>query len=1234
MANKGDEYVIPLGVDGSDFLNKIDAAVSGVDRLQKKATEAAATTKQAFSAADSAAVNMEKSVGKARDSLGRFTSTTKTVAGDVNKAFDEKPVSRFNRFMQQGIGIVRSFAQGAREGYQIAVKEARTFDKTLVELERDLKRVQVAMSNTRDKGEFKKLASEARSYQHEINKITNSVGGADGNGGGGSGGNLIGMLKRVAVFAGAAFAVDRIVAFGKKAFDTRSQFQQLEVAFTTMLQSKEKADALMAQITEFAAKTPFSLQEVATGTKQLLAYGFAQGEVLGQMRVLGDVASGVGAPIGDLIYLFGTLRASGRVTMMDINQFAGRGIPIYKELAKVLNTNESGIRSMVSAGKVGFKEVQEAFNNMAKEGGQFGNLMDAQSKTLGGRLSNLGDGVDKLFNAIGKKLEGVFGDALGYVSQVIDFITGLVEGDVPASFQPVMGVLDKIVAYYNKIYSAVYEVVQAIVEWVQTSGIIGEVQQYLEDMFTVLGYIVDAVIGVVKGIYGFLDSIGIVKILGTQLRIVWDVVRGVMHVLANMPAVFEGMKAAAMQAIDNIVSYFKILTNNLEIAALKVKLLFTFDDSAEAELQKKIEDATKRNEELKQKVKKTPADAFKEAYAIRAKELEGVSKAEQDVKKTAVALDETKSTSITPATKTDGKALANAKKANDQLVKLTKELAKAELDAIKDVNERKRKEIQLSFAEKQKELDADEKALSKKKSLSADEIKALEVIGKLKKQYKQNEADELAALDKEIAKTNLELRAAAEKQLIDLQEDSLNKTLDLIDIEKEESIRAIHAKYEGQAETIAKLEKAIVEHSEREKQKAKDEAAIQALDSDERVQLLMIDTAAQFAGRSVEIEEAKQIAIIQVQLEYAQRRLALLKAQGKAENSEEVLAAQKTVNDITALLDDTKKETQGQSLFDFLGIDEDEMGKWMDVGDAAAEIISAVTQAVIDGIQAQMDKRDEAIAKYDEEIDELEKRYDKELRLAELGYANNVGLVQAEIDAKKKARNEELRHKEELQRKMAAAQKAQLIADTIEQTSSLITSAANIFKAFSKIPVVGVPLAIAAIATMFGAFVGAKVTAFQNVQKFEEGGFIDGKPHSQGGTKYYSESGSVRELEAGEFVVRKKQAKKYAPVLEAMNADRMSDIGFDDAAFRSMLSDMGIHVSDDMESAVETSNQVAAVQAVVINAGNKLMEKYLKHIDENIDYLAESEREREVILEDTPEYKIVKTKRGTRKIHK
>ncbi|RZM06616.1 MAG: phage tail tape measure protein, partial [Pedobacter sp.] len=222
-----------------------------------------------------------------------------------------------------------------------------------------------------------------------------------------------GLAASYASFAAAKDLISNIVK-------VRGEFQQLEIAFTTMLKSKEEADKLMAQVVKLAATTPFGLQDVANGAKQLLAYGTAAKDITPTLSMLGNIASGVSAPLNDIVYLYGTLQTQGRAYAKDIQQFTGRGIPIIKELAAQFNVAESEVMGLVEAGKVGFPEVQKAFQNMTSASGMFYNLMQEQSKSLTGQLSNLEDSFDSMLNAIGKSNEGILNSGIAGLNLLVD----------------------------------------------------------------------------------------------------------------------------------------------------------------------------------------------------------------------------------------------------------------------------------------------------------------------------------------------------------------------------------------------------------------------------------------------------------------------------------------------------------------------------------------------------------------------------------------------------------------------------------------------------------------------------------------------------------------------------------------------------------------------------------------------------------------------------------------------
>lgn len=206
----------------------------------------------------------------------------------------------------------------------------------------------------------------------------------------------------------------------------RGQFQQLEIAFGTMLHSEEKATAFMQQMVNTAAKTPYDLMGVAEGAKQLLAYGVSAEKVNDTLVRLGNIASGLSIPLNDIIYLYGTTMVQGRLYAQDIRQFTGRGIPLVQELAEKYHTTAKGIDEMVSAGKIGFPDVEEVLNKMTNAGGQFYQLMEKQSSSLTGQISNLQDAWDSALNSLGEKSEGALSAGIQSATYLVEHMDDVV----------------------------------------------------------------------------------------------------------------------------------------------------------------------------------------------------------------------------------------------------------------------------------------------------------------------------------------------------------------------------------------------------------------------------------------------------------------------------------------------------------------------------------------------------------------------------------------------------------------------------------------------------------------------------------------------------------------------------------------------------------------------------------------------------------------------------------------
>lgn len=257
--------------------------------------------------------------------------------------------------------------------------------------------------------ELKRGAEQSMAYLRKIGATAEQEGNA-----------MDATFKKLSVAAAGVFAADKIKDFTLGVAKVRGEFQKLEIAFSTMLGSQEKANALMSQLTETAAITPFGMSDVANGAKQLLAYGLEADKVNETLIRLGDIAAGLSIPLNDLAYLYGTTMVQGRMYTQDLNQFLGRGIPIMDELAAQFGVAKEKVKDLVTEGKVGFPEVEKAIISLTDEGSKFGGLMEAQSKTITGQWSNIEDSIEQMKNELGKASEGAINTTLDVLSSVVE----------------------------------------------------------------------------------------------------------------------------------------------------------------------------------------------------------------------------------------------------------------------------------------------------------------------------------------------------------------------------------------------------------------------------------------------------------------------------------------------------------------------------------------------------------------------------------------------------------------------------------------------------------------------------------------------------------------------------------------------------------------------------------------------------------------------------------------------
>lgn len=249
-----------------------------------------------------------------------------------------------------------------------------------------------------------------------------------------------GKLQSAAV---AYFSMNTATGFVNSLIQIRGESQKTEAAFEVMLKSKEKANSLMEQSIDLAAKSPFDLPQVTQATRQLLAFNVPADEVIDTLRRMGDISAALGVPLSQLQLAFGQVKQKGKLMGDDLRQFTEAGVPMVDELAKNFNTTTGEIYQMVSAGKIGFNDVKEVLFNLTNEGGRFHNMMAVQSKTLSGLYANLKDAIYQAFNQIGQSQEGVLASGISSLTYLVEH------------YQQILDVLGGVIAVYGSYKAAI-----------------------------------------------------------------------------------------------------------------------------------------------------------------------------------------------------------------------------------------------------------------------------------------------------------------------------------------------------------------------------------------------------------------------------------------------------------------------------------------------------------------------------------------------------------------------------------------------------------------------------------------------------------------------------------------------------------------------------------------------------------------------------------------------------------
>lgn len=314
------------------------------------------------------------------------------------------------RAKEKELAVSQRLTAAQMEEYRQTKKGAMEYAnsaKTFNERARAIKYVEAAMKNlntesTTYKKDLQDLTVKHRELKSAQQEVQNSMKGMQTIAGKLT--NTASQLKNALL---AAFSIHAISGYIKKLTEVRGEFELQNVALRAILQNRSEADQLFEKVTQLAVKSPFTVRQLVTYTKQLAAYQVESEKLYDTTKKLADVSAGLGVDMNRLILAYGQVKAANYLRATEVRQFTEAGINLLGELAKYYTELEGrmvsvgDVQERVTKRMVEFGDVEQVFTRLTAAGGIFYDMQEKQAETLKGMMSNLQDSIDIMLNQIG-----------------------------------------------------------------------------------------------------------------------------------------------------------------------------------------------------------------------------------------------------------------------------------------------------------------------------------------------------------------------------------------------------------------------------------------------------------------------------------------------------------------------------------------------------------------------------------------------------------------------------------------------------------------------------------------------------------------------------------------------------------------------------------------------------------------------------------------------------------------
>lgn len=250
----------------------------------------------------------------------------------------------------------------------------------------------------------KKLRDEYALYKDDAKEVVET-----------NNGIAISWKKALAVIGGTGV----LKALGAEMIRVRGEFQAADTAIETLLGNKEKANALMSQVREFAKISPLEFSDVTAATQMMLGFNIEAEKVPRYLQAIGDVSMGNTQKFNSMTLAFSQMSAAGKLMGQDLNQMINAGFNPLQIMSEKTGKSIATLKDEMSKGAISAEMVQQAFIDATSAGGRFYQMSENASKEINGQLSMMQDALDSVFNELGTKSESVIMDGIQMTTSLI-----------------------------------------------------------------------------------------------------------------------------------------------------------------------------------------------------------------------------------------------------------------------------------------------------------------------------------------------------------------------------------------------------------------------------------------------------------------------------------------------------------------------------------------------------------------------------------------------------------------------------------------------------------------------------------------------------------------------------------------------------------------------------------------------------------------------------------------------